>query len=187
MEEQEKLLRREYHNKDDDAAEKDLFIQQRINNLKEWKARAIQQLKFQHQKLRMAIPISEFQVASKQLEVAKQRNNELVLRNSKLAKQISDLQKKLRDNMEAEEQLRYMQELKDEIEEEHEIVKKRLEAFDPVFRWENQVFSKIALVLKRAKISPMQAFEEFDKSKDGNLQREEFIQALEMLKVYDLT
>jgi hypothetical protein len=89
--------------------------------------------------------------------------------------------------MEAEEQLRYMQELKDEIEEEHEIVKKRLEAFDPVFRWENQVFSKIALVLKRAKISPMQAFEEFDKSKDGNLQREEFIQALEMLKVYDLT
>jgi len=39
--------------------------------------------------------------------------------------------------MEAEEQLKYLQEVKDEIEEEPEIVKKRLEAFDPVFRWEN--------------------------------------------------
>lgn len=135
----------------------------------------------------MAVPISEFQVVSKQLEVAKQRQNELVLRNSKLVKQIADCQKKLRDNMEAEEQLKYLQEVKDEVEEEHEIVKKRLEAFDPVFRWENQVFSKIALIIKRAKISPLQAFEEFDRSKDGHLQRSEFIQALEMLKIYDLT
>jgi len=39
--------------------------------------------------------------------------------------------------MEAEEQLKYLQEVKEEIEEEHEICKKRLEAFDPVFRWEN--------------------------------------------------
>jgi hypothetical protein len=46
----------------------------------------------------MAVPISEFQGASKQLELAKQRNNELVVRNAKLAKQISELQKKLRDN-----------------------------------------------------------------------------------------
>jgi len=49
------------------------------------------------------------------------------------------------------------------------------------------VFSKIALIIKRAKISPIQAFEEFDRSKDGNLQRQEFIQALEMLKIYDLS
>ena len=67
--------------------------------------------------------------------------------------------------------MKYLQELKDEVEEEHEILKKRLEAFDPVFRWENQVFTKIALIIKRAKISLVQAFEEFDKSKDGNMQR----------------
>lgn len=36
------MLRREYHNKDADMAEKDRFVQERINKLKEYKARAIQ-------------------------------------------------------------------------------------------------------------------------------------------------
>ena len=35
---QEKMLRREYHSKDHDMAEKDMFVQKRINNLKKWKA-----------------------------------------------------------------------------------------------------------------------------------------------------
>lgn len=39
--EQEDLLRREYHNREADLGEKDRFVQQRINDLKDWKARAI--------------------------------------------------------------------------------------------------------------------------------------------------
>lgn len=41
LEEQEKMLRREYHAKDSDMAEKDRFVQERINSLKEWKANAM--------------------------------------------------------------------------------------------------------------------------------------------------
>jgi hypothetical protein len=59
--EQEELLRREYHNKEAELAEKDRFVQLRINMLKEWKARAIQQLKFLFTKLRLAVPKTEFQ------------------------------------------------------------------------------------------------------------------------------
>jgi len=58
--EQEEILRREYHNKEADMAEKDRFVQDRINKLKEWKARAIQQLTFLFKKLRLAVPLSEF-------------------------------------------------------------------------------------------------------------------------------
>ncbi len=39
----------------------------------------------------------------------------------------------------------------------------------------------------RAKISPAEAFATFDTSKDGKLSRKEFTQALEMMKVYDMT
>ena len=39
LEEQEKMLRREYHAKDSDMAEKDRFVQDRINSLKEWNIR----------------------------------------------------------------------------------------------------------------------------------------------------
>jgi Ca2+-binding EF-hand superfamily protein len=56
-----------------------------------------------------------------------------------------------------------------------------------VFRFENAVFTKIAKVLLRAKISPAEAFATFDVSKDGRLSRKEFSQALEMMKVHDLT
>jgi hypothetical protein len=39
--EQEELIRREFHNKEADMAEKDKFVCQRINDLKTWKARAL--------------------------------------------------------------------------------------------------------------------------------------------------
>ena len=42
LEEQEKMLRREYHKIEADTAEKDRFLQERISKLKEWKAKAMQ-------------------------------------------------------------------------------------------------------------------------------------------------
>lgn len=154
LEEQWKLLNREYHAKDIDMAEKDKHTQWRINQLKEWKARAIQQLKFQHEKLRIFVPMSEYEIVIKEVELAKQRTNDFIMRNAKLANEKANLQKKLRDGMEAEVNLRSAQEAKEQALEEYEILKKRLEAFDPVFRFENTVFAKIAKVLMRAKISP---------------------------------
>ena len=58
---------------------------------------------------------------------------------------------------------------------------------DPAFRWENAVFNKIVAVLKKHKISPKQAFDEFDKNKDGKLTRDEFMRAMELLKISDIS
>ena len=57
-------------------AEKDLQTQWRINSLKEWKARAIHQLKMMHDKLRTAVPVEEFEILSKEVELAKTRAND---------------------------------------------------------------------------------------------------------------
>jgi hypothetical protein len=85
LEEQFKLLHREYHAKDQDQADQELFTKWRINSLKEWKARAIQQLKFQYEKLRIAVPMSEYDLLSKEVELSKQRTNDYIMRNAKLA------------------------------------------------------------------------------------------------------
>jgi chromosome segregation ATPase len=61
--------------------------------------------------------------------------------------------------MEAEEKVRELGEMRDDLEEELENLKNRLEKFDDVFRFENLVFGKIATVINRARISPLQAFE----------------------------
>ena len=75
---------------------------------------------------------------------------------------IAKLEKQVRENAEAEEKYVYVMEVKDQIEEELEIITKRLENLDPIFRWENQIFAKIGSILKRAKVPPIQAFEHFD-------------------------
>ena len=111
---------------------------------------------------------------ARDVEIAKQRTNDFILRNAKLAHDKANLQKQLRNNAEAEVNLRQMKEAKEQALEEYEILKKRLEAFDPVFRFENTVFTKIAKVLMRARISPAEAFATFDASKDGKLSRKEF-------------
>jgi len=62
--------------------------------------------------------------------IFKQKNADYIERNSKLAKKVSDLQTKVRENLEAEERLRQIQEAKDDIENEFEVVRKRLENVD---------------------------------------------------------
>ena len=89
LEEQEAMIRRDFHAREEDQHDKDRFVQQRINKLKEWKAKAIQQLKFLFNKLRCAVPLSEYQLLSRELEIEKTKGNELKDRTLKLSKDIS--------------------------------------------------------------------------------------------------
>ena len=181
------MLRRDYHSREADLADKDVHVQTRINELKKWKAKAIQQIKFLFTKLRLAVPLTEYQGIQTENDLLKQRNADYIDRNSRLAERVARLQTQVRENLEAEEKLRAMQEQRDDLENEYEVVRKRLEHCDPQFKWENAIFTKIVTVLKRYRVSPQQAFEEFDSNQDGKLSRDEFIRALDKLKIVDLS
>ena len=73
-------------------AEKDRHVQQRINMLKEWKARAIQQLKFLFNKLRHAVPLTEYQSVQSENEILKQKNADYIDRNCKLSEKLAKTQ-----------------------------------------------------------------------------------------------
>jgi chromosome segregation ATPase len=152
--EQEDLLRRDYHSREADLADKDVHVQTRINELKKWKAKAIQQIKFLFTKLRLAVPLTEYQGIQSENDLLKQRNADYIDRNSRLAERVARLQTQVRENLEAEEKLRAMQEQRDDLENEYEVVRKRLEHCDPQFKWENAIFTKIVTVLKRFRVSP---------------------------------
>ena len=121
------MLRREYHAKDSDMAEKDRFVQKRISSLKKWKANAITQLTFLFDKLRIAVPLTELQTTLKQLEIEKQRTSDFTMRLARLTRDKADLEKQIRRNDEAEERINLLKEEKEQLDEEFEIVKKRLE------------------------------------------------------------
>ena len=52
--------------------------------------------------------MSEYQIVAKEVELAKQRTNDFIMRNAKLANEKANVQKRLRENMEAEVELRVM-------------------------------------------------------------------------------
>jgi len=134
------------------------------------------------------VPISELQAANKQLEIEKQRTTDFTMRFAKLVKEKAALEKKIRVNDESDEKLNIVKEEKEAIEEEFEIIKKRLENLDPMYKWENSIYQKVANILKRAQVSPIQAFEEFDSNGDGVLNKAEFQSALfDKLRVSDIT
>jgi predicted RNase H-like nuclease (RuvC/YqgF family) len=83
------------------------------------------------------VPLTEFQSIQSENDILKQKNADYIDRNSKLDKKVSDLQTKVRENLEAEERLRNVQEAKDDLENEYEVVRKRLENVDQQYRWEN--------------------------------------------------
>lgn len=78
-------------------------------------------------------------------------------------------------------------EQRDDCEEECEILKRRLETFDPVFRFESQVFSKIASVINRSNMSVKQVFESLDSDKNGVMDNDEFKRALGKLGIVNLS
>jgi len=72
-------------------AEKDRFTHERISKLKEWKARAMQQLKFLFEKLRVAVPVTKYEKECKKHSLAQKKVYDLIHRNQKLAVCISEL------------------------------------------------------------------------------------------------
>jgi len=80
-----------------------------------------------------------------------------------------------------------MQGYQQDLEKEYNQIRSRLEALDPKFRWENQMYHKIAQHLKRSRVSLTQAFEYFDQNGNGSLDRSEFIKALDKLGLSDLS
>jgi len=90
------LLRREYHSKDEDQAQKEVEYTRRIWTLRGWKQRAITQLKAMQDKLRLAIPKTEYDIVAKEVELAKQQTRDLQVSNADLAHKYSEIQKKHR-------------------------------------------------------------------------------------------
>ena len=67
---------------------------------------------------------------------------------------------------------------------EIEIISRRLERHDQVFKWENQIFAKIAQIILRAKVRLEMVFKEFDTDNSGTLNRPEFTRLLDKILMH---
>lgn len=133
------------------------------------------------------VPLSEYQNRGSELDLYKHKNADLLLRTAQLDLKVAKLRTEVRKNLEAQERLRELTEIKEQTEDELEMIRSRLEALDPQFKWENEIFGKIVGILTKCKVSPAAAFQEFDVNKDGTLSRDEFRLALAKMRIQDLS
>lgn len=133
------------------------------------------------------MPLAEYERVAKEVEIYQQKNGDLLVRNKEYAAKVSGLQAELREAGETVDAQRDLRADKDELEKEFNRVRMRLEALDPKYRWENQLYHRIVERLKRSRVSVTQAFEAFDEDGDGQLSRGEFQVGLGQLGLGDLS
>jgi calcium-binding protein CML len=175
---EEKDLRQAYHSFEAEHAEKDVIVQRTMGKLKEWRVSATYQLKFLFKQLRNSISIDKYEQLEFHLDLLREKQAEWVYREAQLYSRISKLENADRENYELGEKLRKQDDLKIELESELDLVSRRLEDLDPLFKLERAVFRKIVELLKARLISAETAFGLFDKNKDGRISRDEFRSAL---------
>ena len=184
--EQEKQLRDAYHKIEEGYTEREKFAVERICKLKEWQIKAINEIKFLYNKFRDAVPLGEYQNISRELFIVKQKFADLMEKWNRFAVVNARLQTKNRELLISGEKLKLYEEIKIDVENELEVIKKRLELVDPLFKWENSVFNKVISVLKLKRVSPRQVFDYFDKDGSGKLSSKEFLNALEKMGIGEL-
>lgn len=175
---EEKDLRQAYHAFEAEHAEKDVIVQRTIGKLKEWRVSATYQLKFLFKQLRNSIPVDKYEQLEHHLDILREKQSEWIYREAQLYQRISKLENADRENYELSEKMRKQDDLKIELESELDLVSRRLESLDPLFKLERAVFQKIVDLLKMRLISAESAFGLFDKNKDGSISREEFRSAM---------
>jgi hypothetical protein len=96
LKDREALSKRRLDDMETEMSDMQVSCMRRINDLKEWKRNASFQLKTLYEQLRVAIPVAEYEAAFKDVEIYKQRNGDLMVRNKEYAEKISQIQRDLR-------------------------------------------------------------------------------------------
>ena len=84
--------------------------------------------------MKSSVSAIEYDKVSSQVSILQEREAEYMTREIKLQERIAKYENMERENVELNDKLKEEEELRIEIDEEADVVRKRLEEFDPIFR-----------------------------------------------------
>ena len=183
LEQEYKLLRSQYMNIESDTAEKENQLVNRIKKLQVWKAKAILEMKYLFDNLKKSVPLARYEKQGRELSVYKEKEwiwkkgqDEFLNLKSKQLEMLRSYNENMKLKEEAFEML-------EDAENEIKLLTLRLKSKDPQFTYQRSIMDALIGSFKRFKLSPEQAFEEFDRNKDGAISPEEFRSVLAKLRL----
>ncbi|KRX05015.1 hypothetical protein PPERSA_06649 [Pseudocohnilembus persalinus] len=151
----------------------------RIQSLLDWKKKSSVQMKVLFEELKQSVPQDQLYAARQEAKTYKDQMADFQVRYSKLQEKIRDYRGYEREVDEKNDLINQYQEEILDINVEMEIIKKRLEETDPVFRRYQNFFGQLVKLCKNRSLSPQEIFAQFDKNGDRKLSEEEFKKAMD--------
>ncbi|CAD8054955.1 unnamed protein product [Paramecium primaurelia] len=158
------------------AKEKELL--EKIYNLISWKKSAEEHMRVMIKELKNSVPADEFNNLRQKLEYTQDKLANAQLKEAEFQKRIATLESHEREAFERGERIRQLEEELVEIQLEEEVIKKRLQSFDPAFDKYVKIYQHIVEFIKIKNISVIEIFKLFDENGDNKISRNEFTTAI---------
>lgn len=149
----------------------------------EWKQTATEQLRVLLKQQQNSIDLNEHRVLVERYELMQDRYSTMILKESELREQMSNMESEGREKNELKEELGIVKEEYSELMIEYELISKRLETRDKPYYLFKQVMQRIVDRINQASLQVKQMLEQVDVAREGRVARREFMQVVALLGV----
>jgi len=183
LENEYKLLHSQYMTMEKDHKGAILELEQCITRLREWKSKAVLELRYLYDRLRSSVSLSRYDYQKRELDSLKEKEMQWLEMSQELMLLKSDRVGIERARVECEEALRETEELLGDADQELQLVQSKLKQKDPRYAYERAVLGKIVERFKMYRTSPQRLFEDYDKGHTGSISKDDFKEILELLNL----
>ena len=168
---------------DKDKYEREYQMTEKLNALLSWKNDATEKIKILLERLNTSVPQEDHNSLKAEFELERQKYASLKAAENIMREQNIKLQGVERESQEKSDQFLKLEDEIAAFEAEYAVLHMRLCTLDKMYERHTVVFKNIANILKQKNISPLQYFQAVDTNRDGLLNLEEFVRAMESMGV----
>lgn len=174
LQQEYKLMHHQYMNIERDNKEKELQMEERIARLKEWKEKAVLELKYLYDKLRSSVSLARYERQRRELDVLKEKETRWLETTQELMLAKSERIELEKARAKADQRLQEAESVLADADQELQIVQERLKRKDPEYAYERSILERAVTAFRMQRKSIAELFEDYDKSHTGALSKEGF-------------
>jgi len=183
LQQEYKLMHHQYMNIEKENKERELQMEERILKLKEWKEKAVLELKYLYKNVKSSVSLNSYEKLKRELDVFKEKETRWLETIQELMLTKSERIELEKARAKYEQALQEAESTLGDSEQELQIIQERLKRKDPEYAYERSVLERVVRAFKVQKESVNRLFENYDKTHTGSISKEAFKSLLKNVNV----